>query len=141
MRQKKSFITYLVAVAIAIAIIGMSVSVEMSNYGPDTPFSITFLSDGCFLTAVVYLGFGILTFISEAGNFYSIQYLGYSMVYTFSFRKKRFEDRKDYYTYCSEKQAKQKERGKSSAKWAMIFVGLGCLAASGLCAVAAYKIG
>ncbi|MGM9538147.1 MAG: hypothetical protein ACI3VN_07445, partial [Candidatus Onthomonas sp.] len=69
-----------------------------------------------------------------------IQFLGYTLVRLFSFRKERFEDRKDYFTYCTEKQAKQKETGSSAAKWMLLHIGLGCLALSGLFAVLFYQM-
>ena len=76
----------------------------------------------------------------EAGNFYGIQFLGYTLVRLFSFRKDRFDDRKDYFTHCTEKEAKQKDQGKSVAKWIMLHVGLGCLVLSVVFAFVFYQM-
>lgn len=54
--------------------------------------------------------------------------------------KECFDDRKDYFTYCTERQAKQKETGKSATKWVMLFVGLGCLLLSAVLAFVFYRI-
>lgn len=41
----------------------------------------------------------------------------------FSLRKERFEGRKNYYEYCLEKKAKQKENGKSPMRKILLIVG------------------
>lgn len=140
MKKKRYWISYPVAIIFAVLIVLMVIGFEIDTYGNDQVLLMHFISDGFFTSAVLYIGCGILTFISEAGNFYGLQYLGYALLYTFSFRKERFEDRKDYFTYCIEKKAKQKEKGKSSVKWAFLFVGLGCLAVSAIFAVVFYKM-
>lgn len=140
MRQRKTWITYLVAVAIAVAIALINVSFEVSTYGNEMLLLMHFFSDGFFTSAVLYIGCGVLLFISESGSFYGIQYLAYAMVYLFSFRKERFENRKDYFTYCTEKKAKQKEQGKSSLKWVFLFVGLGCLGLSVIFTIIFYQM-
>ncbi|MGN1148021.1 MAG: DUF3899 domain-containing protein [Lachnospiraceae bacterium] len=140
MKQKRRWNTYLAAIAVAIAIAFINIYFEISTYGKETVLLMHFFSDGFFVSAVLYLGCGALVFISDAGNFYGIQYLGYAVVYLFSFRKERFEQRKDYYTYCMEKKAKQKERGKDSVKWVLLFVGLGCLLFSVIFAVIFYQM-
>lgn len=140
MEHKKRWITYLAAAAAAVAIAFINIYFEISTYGKDTVLLMQFFSDGFFTSAVLYLGCGALIFISEAGNFYGIQYLGYAVVCLFSFRRERFENRKDYFTYCMEKKAKQKEQGKNSLKWVLLFVGLGCLIISVMFAVAFYRM-
>lgn len=137
---KKRWITYLVAAAIAALMVLLSISMEIETCGTEPAPLTQAFSNGFFLAAVLYLGCGALTFISEAGNFYGIQFLGYTMVRLFSVRKERFADRKDYFTYCTEKQAKQQEKGKASAKWVMLQIGLVCLILSGICAVLYYRM-
>jgi uncharacterized integral membrane protein len=127
MRKKFNWPACLALLAIAVLIILMTVSFETDSYGKEAGLFISFLSDGCFTAAVLYLGCAILIFISEAGNFYGLQYLGYTVVSLVTLRKGRFEARKDYFTYCVEKQARQKEQGKSSVKWLMLIAGLICL--------------
>lgn len=130
MKQKKTLMAYVIAAAAAAAIVLLTVWFEADTYGSSPELLLSFFSDGFFTAAVFYIGFGLLTFISEAGNFYGIQYLGYMVVCLFSFRKERFEGRKDYYTYCTEKKASRKERGKNTAKWTILLTGAGCLVLS-----------
>ena len=139
--MKRRALAYLIAAALAVAIALLCVSMEMENGQADAALTVSFFSDGFFLSAVLYLGCGLLTFIAEAGNFYGLQFLGYTLVRVFSPRKERFEDRKDYFTYCMEKKAKQAEKGKSSVKWVMLHVGLVCLAASAILALVFYRMG
>lgn len=138
--MKRRALAYLIATALAVVIALLCVSMELENGEADAAMRVSFFSDGFFLSAVLYMGCGLLTFISEAGNFYGLQFLGYTLVRVFSPRKERFEDRKDYFTYCTEKKAKQAEKGKSSVKWVMLHVGLVCLAASVLCAAVYYRM-
>ena len=140
MKSKKRWITYLVAVAFAVVIAAITVSFQIDTYGTGSVLFVQFLSDGCFVPAVLYLGCAALTFISEAGNFYGIQYLGYTLLHVFSMRKDRFDDRKDYFTYCTEKKAKQKEQGISKGKWVLLYVGLVCLLLSVIFAVMFYQM-
>ena len=138
--MKRRALAYLIAAALAVAIALLCVSMEMENGQADAALTVSFFSDGFFLSAVLYMGCGLLTFIAEAGNFYGLQFLGYTLVRVFSPRKERFEDRKDYFTYCTEKKAKQAEKGKSSVKWVMLHVGLVCLAASAILALVFYRM-
>ena len=138
--MKRRVLAYLIATALAVVIALLCVSMELENGEAGAAMTVSFFSDGFFLSAVLYMGCGLLTFIAEAGNFYGLQFLGYTLVRVFSPRKERFEDRKDYFTYCTEKKAKQAEKGKSSVKWVMLHVGLGCLAASVLCAAVYYRM-
>lgn len=130
MKHRKTLSSYLIAVAIAAAIALLVIWYEISTYGNTGELLLSYCSNGFFTAAVFYIGFGILMFISEAGNFYGIQYLGHMVVCLFSFRKGRFNNRKDYFTYCTEKKAQQKDRGKSTGKWTLLVTGLGCLALS-----------
>ena len=138
--MKRRVLAYLIATALAVVIALLCVSMELENGEADAAMRVSFFSDGFFLSAVMYMGCGLLTFIAEAGNFYGLQFLGYTLVRVFSPRKERFKDRKDYFTYCTEKKAKQAEKGKSSVKWVMLHVGLVCLAASVLCAAVYYRM-
>ena len=140
MTGKKRWLSYLIAAAAALGIAFLCISFEVEDKGTSPALWMQFLSDGFFLSAVLFLGCGALTFIAEAGNFYAIQFLGYTLVRLFSFRKERFDDRKDYFTYCTVKQAKQKEKGKSAAKWIMLHVGLVCLVLSGIFAFVFYRM-
>ena len=141
MKQKRIWISYLAAIAIAAAIAFMAIGFEIESYGKNSVLLLEFFSDGFFISAVLYLGCSILMFIEEAGNFYGIQYLGHLVLCMFSFRKERFESRKTYYEFCKDKKARRDERGKTSLKWILLFVGLGCLMFSIVFLVIFYQIG
>ncbi|MDD7388060.1 MAG: DUF3899 domain-containing protein [Lachnospiraceae bacterium] len=141
MKQKKSVSTYAIAMAAAAAIALLVIWYEIDTYGYSTVYFLSYCSDGFFTSAVFFIGFGLLTFISEAGNFYGIQYLGYMVVCIFPFRRERFAQRKDYFTYCTEKKAQQKDRSRSAGKYALLYVGLGCLALSLLLTFGFYQVG
>ncbi|MGN0746771.1 MAG: hypothetical protein ACI4ML_08860 [Aristaeellaceae bacterium] len=138
--MKRRALAYLIATALAVVIALLCVSMELDSGEAGMALTVSYFSDGFFLSAVMYMGCGLLTFIAEAGNFYGLQFLGYTLVRVFSPRKERFEDRKDYFTYCTEKKAKQAEKGKSSIKWVMLHVGLGCLALSAIFALVFYRM-
>lgn len=139
MKLKKRWITDLLLAGIAIAIALLVIHSEISTYGKETALPIHFISDGFFVSAVFYLGFGILTFISEAGNFYGIQYLGYTLVQLFSLKKSK-DDKKDYFTYCIEKRERQRTNRERSVKWSLIVIGLICLAVSVVSAALYYRM-
>ena len=140
MKKKKLWISYAVSAVIAVLIVLGVISLESSFYGTDTVLQVHFISDGFFVAAVLYLGSSALSFIAEAGNFYGLQYIGHMIICLFSVGRSRLDKRSDYYSYCVEKKAKQKERGKSSAKWVMLFVGLGCLVLSVVFTLVFYDI-
>lgn len=140
MKRKKNWLSYLIAIALALVSALLCVLLELEAGESSPAMLVQYISNVFFLSAVLFLGCGILTFIAEAGNFYGLQYLGYTLVRVFSPRKERFDDRKDYFTYCTEKRAKQTEKGKSSAKWIMLFVGLGCLVLSASFAFVFYQL-
>lgn len=141
MNKKKTWLSYLVASAIAALIVLMTISLEIDTYGSNTVLFMEFLSDGFFVAAVLYLGCSVLMFIAEAGNFYGIQYLGHVFLRMFSSSKDRFDSRKTYFEFCNEKKEKQNEQGKSSLKWVLLFVGLVCLAISVVFLLVFYQIG
>lgn len=140
MKGKKRLLAYLLASLLAVGIAAIGISFEMEAGVTGQAQRMQYFSNGFFLSAVLYLGCGLLTFIADAGNFYGIQYLGYTMLRFFSFRKERFEDRKDYFTYCTEKKAKLKEKGHVSSKWILLHVGLVCLALAAIFAVLCYRV-
>lgn len=57
-----------------------------------------------------------------------MQYLFYMLVRLFSSREKRYAQKKDYYTYCTEKKARLEAEGPSPIKKAMLLEGLVCFA-------------
>lgn len=138
--KHKRWMPYLIAAVTAIVIAILTIYFESSTYGMSGVLLVQFCSDGFFTSAVLFLGSGILMAIEEAGNFYGIRYLGYTVVYLFSFRKERFENRKDYFTYCLERQEKQKEQGKASSKRVLLMIGCCCLIVSAVCAAVSMNL-
>ena len=76
------------------------------------------------------IGYGVLMLIQEAGNFYGIQFLFHTLVWTFSPRRSRMEERKSYYVYCQERKESQAAEGKSPVKSTMLLTGIVCLGLS-----------
>ena len=138
--KKKTLITYLVLAVIAIAVVAATVSFELGTHGAGSAQIVRYLSDGLFTMSVLYIGCGILMFIQEAGNFYGIQYLFYTLVRLFSFTQKRYGEKKDYFTYCTEKKARQEAEGTSPLKKAMLLVGIICLVLSLLFVLIFYRM-
>lgn len=140
MNRKKILITYGVLLAVAAAVILAMACFEVSSRGSGAALTMQYLSDGFFTVSVLYIGCGVLVLIQEAGNFYGIQFLFYTLVRLFSLRKDRLDDKKTYFAYCQEKRERQAAEGKSPVKSAMLLVGLGCLALSVLFAALFYKL-
>ena len=112
-----------IAVAIAVAVY------ELNTYGYSGENWSRFLCDGFFVSAVLYIGFGLLAAISRAGNFYAFSYLLSSVKTTFCSSKEQFAKRKTFYDYVEEKKAKDLEK-PSKFHWRMLIIGVACLAVS-----------
>lgn len=138
-RRQKRLLTYGVLFALAAVIVLMVVSFELSSWEAGSVTTAKCLSDGFFTAAVLYLGCGLLVFIQEAGNFYGIQFLFYTMVHLFSFRRDGAENRKTYFAYCQDKMERQAAEGKSPVKTALLLVGLLCLILSVLFMAVFYR--
>lgn len=127
---KRKLMTYGVLLAVAAAIVLVVVSFELGTRETGTAIILQALSDGFFTVSVLFIGCSVLMLIQEAGNFYGIQYLFYTMVHLFSFRKDSLEDKKTYFVYCQEKKERRAVEGKSPVKSAMFLLGLASLALS-----------
>ncbi|MGN1027931.1 MAG: DUF3899 domain-containing protein [Faecousia sp.] len=137
MNWKRNLITYAALIVVAAAVVLAVTGFELSSRENGTVSAMGYLSDGFFTVSVLYIGCSILVFIQEAGNFYGIQFLFYTMVRLFSFRKDRVDEKKNYFVYCQEKKERQAAEGKSPVKSAMLLTGLGCLVLS-LCFTALF---
>lgn len=122
--------TLAVLTAVAAAMVLAVLSLEGGSLEDGAAPAMKSLSNGCFFVSVLYIGCSVLMYIQEAGNFYGIQFLFYTMAHLFSPRKSRAAERKTYYTYCLEKKERQAAEGKSPVKPAMLLVGIVCLALS-----------
>ena len=123
MNRKSKLISYLVLLGIAALIVGLTVSFEAPNLGGGNGALMRCLSDGFFTTAALFLGCGVLMMIQDAGNFYGVSYLFYTMVKLFSFGKGHYEEKKNYYTYCLEKRERRKAEGVSPLRPALLILG------------------
>ncbi len=61
MKEKRRWPAYLGAAALALIIALLCISFEAENGGTGSAHLVQYISDGFFLSAVLYLGFGILT--------------------------------------------------------------------------------
>lgn len=95
-----------------------------------------FLSDGFFVSTVIFLGFGLLLWVSATGFFDIFSYGFKSLLVLFSPLKKASEHQK-YYEYKCEKDAKRE--GKPVA-FTVLWVGLICLALSLLALFLYYQL-
>ena len=89
------------------------------------------LCDGCFLAAVLLIGFGLMTLVSKEGTFDMAAYAITCLASLFTVRKNGDKDGEENKraTYYDFKMAR-KER-KRTTMWFLVFVGLFYLAASG----------
>ena len=127
-RKRKVLLTYAILAAFACAIVLGIFTFEREIVGQGAAQTMRCLSDGFFTAAVLAIGCSLLMYIQDAGNFYGTQYLFYMLVRLFSSRQKRYEQKKDCFTYCTEKKARLEADGPSPIKKAMLLVGLVCFA-------------
>ena len=85
-----------------------------------------YLSDGFFVSTVIFLGFGLLLWVSATGFFDIFSYGFKSLLVLFSPLKKASEHQK-YYEYKCEKEAKREGKSITST---VLWAGLICLALS-----------
>lgn len=140
MNVKKTLTTYAVLLVIAAALVLAVVSFELSSREGGAALLLHALSDGLFTAAVLYIGLGLFVLIQEAGNFYGIQLLFYTLTHLFIPRRENGQQRKTYFDYCMEKKEQRAAEGKSPVKSAMLLTGLACLALSLLFTVLFYRV-
>lgn len=128
MNRKKKLFTYGILLALAAAIVLVVLGFELGSRGRGRAECLGYLSDGCFTVSVLYIGCSSLLFIQEAGNFYGIQFLFYTLTRRFSPGKE--DEKKTYFAYCQEKRERQAAEGRPPVKSAMLLVGLIFLALS-----------
>lgn len=138
--NRKKWITYAVAMAIAAVLVLSIAGFERSSRAGGTALTMQCLSDGFFVVSVLYIGCSVLVFIQEAGNFYGLQYLCHTLVRLFSPRADRGERKMTYFDYCLAKKERQAAQGKSPVKAAMLFTGVVCLALALLFTALFYKL-
>lgn len=125
--KKQVLIQYTISFVIAVVICAAVALYELQSYGNTPVNRIRFLCDGFFVSAVLFMGFGVMLWISQAGGFHAFSYLLYSVRYTFTPVKAHFEDRKSYYEYKLEKESR---RSDNKLRWRLLLVGTVCLLVS-----------
>ena len=129
--ENRKWVGWLISALGALLVAGLFTAYELSSYDYSTVLLMHALADGFFAAAVLYLGFGLLMLIAEAGNFYGISYLMYSLIATFSPRRRDAARRKkDYFTYCLEKEEKKKDGKSGLERYRGILLGAGALVIS-----------
>ncbi|MBQ8554734.1 MAG: DUF3899 domain-containing protein [Clostridia bacterium] len=138
MEAKKSLvISYLVQSVIAIAI---AVGVAWGQ-GFTTDLELVWwcrlFSDGFFVSALLFIGIGLLIWVSTTG-FFDIFSYGFSSLLVLFTPLKKPSDHKHYYEYKCEKEAKRKGKGSPLS---ILFVGIACLLLSTLLVFLYYQLG
>ena len=111
-----------------LAIIGAAIIItavyfyDAGKFGYIQTNIIRYLSDGFFVTSVLYLCLAALISIAGAGGFSGFRYLTYSITTIFLPGNRRFDERKSYFDFLEEKT--MYEQKKSSVVWG---TGLICL--------------
>ena len=113
MNRKKTLITWAILLAVEAAIVLLVAGFELSSRGGGTAPLMQSLSDGFFAASVLVIGCGLLVCIQEAGNFYGIQFLFYTLTHLFIPRRENGQQRKTYFDYCMEKKEQRAAEGKS----------------------------
>ena len=134
--NKKTLVSIAVQLLIALVIaIPVAIGQGFSLAG-DAALNCRWLSDGFFVSAVIFVGFGGLFWVSTTGFFDIFSYAFKSLFVLFSPLKKAGEF-PHYYDYKCEKDAKRE--GKPITHTVLV-VGLICLAASLICLALYYKL-
>ncbi len=134
--NKKTLISIAVQLLIALVIaIPVAVGQGFSLKG-EAALNCRWLSDGFFVSAVIFVGFGGLFWVSTTGFFDIFSYAFKSLFVLFSPLKK-VKEFPHYYDYKCEKDAKREGKPIS---YTVLVVGLICLAASLVCLALYYKL-
>ena len=104
--NKKTLISIVVQLVIALVIAGMVASGQGFSLDGAAYLNSRYFSDGCFVSAVIFVGMGLLLWISATGFFDIFGYAMKSLLVLFSPLKKPGEH-PHYYEYKCEKDAKR----------------------------------
>ena len=134
--NKKTLISIAVQMGIALLIaIPVALNQGLSMEGA-AHLNCRWLSDGFFVSAVIFVGMGGLLWVSTTGFFDIFSYAFQSLLVLFSPLKKGKEF-PHYYDYKCEKDAKREGKPISHT---VLVVGLICLAASLICLALYYSL-
>ena len=127
--NKKTLISMAVQLVIAAGLSVLAASAQGFKLGGELWLNCRYLSDGFFISAVLFIGMGVLLWVSTTGFFDIFGYAMKSLLVLFSPLKKPSEH-PHYYEYKCEKEAKREGKPISHT---VLVVGLICLAASLIC--------
>ena len=134
--NKKTLTSLAVQLLIAAVIAVMAAVHQGFSLAGEGYLNCRYLSDGCFISAVIFIGMGGLLWISTTGFFDIFSYSFKSLLVLFSPLKKASEH-PHYYEYKCEKEAKRE--GKPITHTTLI-AGLVIMAASLICLALYYNL-
>ena len=134
--NKKTFISIAVQLVIALVIAGMVASGQGFSLDGEAYLNCRYFSDGCFVSAVIFVGMGLLLWVSSTGFFDIFGYAMKSLLVLFTPLKKA-SDHPHYYEYKCEKEEKRK--GKPIT-YTVLVVGVIVLALSLVCLALYYRL-
>jgi hypothetical protein len=109
--HKQPFVTALLALALAVAVI-----VYESALMEQTQRTILHrISDGFFVSGILFVGFGLLILIANAGGFDAFAFLFSNLRTVFSPRKNALSGRMTYMDFRLKKAAEREEKGRPAS--------------------------
>ena len=134
--NKKTLLSIAVQLVIAL-VIALPVAMHQGfSMDGDAALNCRWLSDGFFVSAVIFVGLGGLFWVSTTG-FFDIFSYGFKSLFVLFSPLKKVKEFPHYYDYKCEKDAKRE--GKPITHTVLV-VGLICLAASLICLALYYKL-
>ena len=134
--NKKTLLSIAVQLVIAL-VIALPVAMHQGfSMDGDAALNCRWLSDGSFVSAVIFVGLGGLFWVSTTG-FFDIFSYGFKSLFVLFSPLKKVKEFPHYYDYKCEKDAKRE--GKPITHTVLV-VGLICLAVSLVCLAMYYKL-
>ena len=134
--NKKTIISLAGQLCIGLLIAGYTAAKQGFAWAGESYLNCRYLSDGCFVSAVFFIGMGGLFWISATGFFDIFSYGFKSLLVLFS-PLKAIKEHPHYYEYKCEKDAKRE--GKPIT-YTTLIVGFAMLAASLICLALYYNL-
>lgn len=98
----------IITVLLAAAVCGIVICYEAGYYEWNRQNVFRILSDGLFVSGSLFTCFGVMMWISGAGGFDGILYLGHMVLRIFHPFKEKFESRMQYLDFKRERRKKKK---------------------------------
>ncbi len=135
--QNQKWLPYAIQAAIAAVIAILSAKAFGFSWEADLAWQFRNASDGLFVAALLFIGFGLLMWVSTTGFFDMFSY-GFSSLLVLFTALKDPKEHKHFYEYKMEKEAKREGKGWQKS---VLYIGLICLALSVLCLGLYYYLG